>query len=29
VEGRLIDEAMYGMTRDDPRAAFVPGDGPA
>jgi RimJ/RimL family protein N-acetyltransferase len=25
VEGRLIDEAMYGITRDDPRAQAVPG----
>ena len=24
VEGRLIDEALYGMTRDDPRVPFVP-----
>ena len=24
VEGRLIDEAMYGMTRDDPRAPVLP-----
>ena len=24
VEGRLINEVMYGMTRDDPRARFVP-----
>jgi len=29
VEGRLIDEAMYGMTRDDPRSPFAPGDDPA
>ena len=26
VEGRLIDEAMYGITRDDPRTQVVPGD---
>ena len=25
VEGRLIDEALYGMTRDDPRTPIVPG----
>ena len=25
VEGRLIDEVLYGMTRDDPRASKVPG----
>ena len=25
VEGRLIDEALYGITRDDPRAPLVPG----
>ena len=25
VEGRLIDEALYGITRDDPRTQVVPG----
>jgi RimJ/RimL family protein N-acetyltransferase len=25
VEGRLIDEVLYGMTRDDPRASNGPG----
>jgi RimJ/RimL family protein N-acetyltransferase len=29
VQGQLIDEAMYGMTRDDPRSPFAPGDHPA
>ena len=24
VEGRLVDEALYGMTRDDPRAPVLP-----